>query len=113
MQENLGTNIPVHFERITSLNVLDVCQLSDALSDEQRKVIADNAISIAEGSVSENAWMRAIYVDKTLVGFIMLHIGSDWADGIDCPGVFLWRFMIAKPYQGKGYARAAIKFLIA
>ena len=42
----------------------------------------------------------------------MLHTGSDYADGIDCPGVFLWRLMIAGPYQGKGYGRKALDLLV-
>ena len=74
--------------------------------------MADNALSIAQAHFSENAWLRAIYADETIVGFIMLHIGSDWADGIDCPGVFLWRLMIGKAYQGKGYGKAALDWLI-
>jgi diamine N-acetyltransferase len=56
--------------------------------------------------------MRAIYADETPIGFIMTHTGSDYEVGIDCPGVFLWRFMIATPYQGKGYGRKAKEKLI-
>jgi diamine N-acetyltransferase len=102
----------IHFERITSKNVLEVCALSETLSLDQQQAVADNALSIAQGLCSENAWLRAVYADDQLVGFIMLHIGSDWADGIDCPGVFLWRFMIGGPFQGKGYGREAMLFLI-
>jgi diamine N-acetyltransferase len=76
-------------------------------------MVTDNAISIAQAHCSENAWMRAIYADNELVGFIMLHTGSDYDDGIDCAGVFLWRFMIAGPYQGKQYGRQAIERLLA
>jgi diamine N-acetyltransferase len=57
--------------------------------------------------------MRAIYAGEELVGFLMLHIGSNWADGIDCPGVYLWRLMIAGPHQGKGYGEAAMRVLFA
>ncbi len=60
----------------------------------------------------DSAWFRAIYDGDTPVGFIMTHTGSDYEDGIDCPGVFLWRFMIAGPYQGKGYGRLALAKLI-
>jgi len=42
----------------------------------------------------------------------MLHIGSDWADGIDCPGIYLWRLMIGAEYQGRGYGKAAVLFLV-
>lgn len=108
----IKTKPTVHFERITSENVLEVCRLSQTLSAVQRKAVANNAVSIAQSQFSENAWMRAVYAEKDLVGFIMLHIGSDWADGIDCPGVFLWRLMIAGPYQGRGYGEAAIQMLV-
>jgi diamine N-acetyltransferase len=82
------------------------------LNPRQRRMVADNALSIAQAHFSENAWLRAIYADDTPIGFLMLHIGSDYADGIDCPGVYLWRFMIAGPYQGQGYGREALQFLL-
>jgi diamine N-acetyltransferase len=103
----------VHFVRVTARTVLQVCALSETLTPAQRRMVADNAVSIAQGHFSESAWMRAIYADETLVGFIMLHTGSDYDDGIDCPGVFLWRLMIAGPYQGKGYGRRAMERLLA
>jgi diamine N-acetyltransferase len=102
----------VHFERITARTVLEICRLSETLTPRQREMVADNALSIAQAHCSENAWLRAIYADDTPIGFLLLHIGSDYADGIDCPGVFLWRFMIAGPYQGRGYGREAIQFLL-
>jgi diamine N-acetyltransferase len=102
----------IHFERITAQTVLEICKMSETLSDTQRESVGDNALSIAQAHFSENVWMRAIYADQTPVGFIMLHLGSDWADGIDCPGVFLWRLMIAQPYQGLGYGKKAMAKLI-
>ncbi|NBD36337.1 MAG: GNAT family N-acetyltransferase [Chloroflexi bacterium] len=75
-------------------------------------MVADNAVSIAQAHVSEQAWLRAIHADDELVGFIMLHFGSDYDDGIDCPGVFLWRLMIAKEFQGRGYGAQAMARLI-
>lgn len=89
-----------------------ICDLSETLSSSHRKMVADNVWSIAEAHFSSCAWMRAIYADDTPVGFIMTHTGSDHEDGIDCPGVFLWRFMIAGPCQGKGYGRRALEKLI-
>jgi len=103
----------IHFKRITAQDVLPVCELTHSLSPEQRLMVTDNAISMAQASFSKHAWMRAIYADNELIGFILLHIGSDYDDGIDCPGVFLWRFMIAHPYQSKGYGRLAMERLFA
>ena len=110
-KEPMNTN--VHFVQLSAKNVLEICKMSETLPGEQRQAVADNALSIAQGHCSSNAWMRAIYQDSTPVGFIMLHLGSDWEDGIDCPGVFLWRFMIARPYQGRGLGKAAIELLIS
>jgi diamine N-acetyltransferase len=102
----------IHFMRITATTMNQICDLSDTLSPAQRRMVAPNVRSIAEAHFSPNAWMRAIYADDTPIGFIMTHTGSDYEDGIDCPGVFLWRFMIASPYQGKGYGKRALEKLI-
>lgn len=102
----------IHFMRITATTMNQICNLSETLSPIHRHMVADNVRSIAEAHFSESVWMRAIYADQTPVGFIMTHTGSDYEDGIDCPGVFLWRFMIAGPYQGKGYGKLALLKLI-
>lgn len=106
------TTPDIHFMRITVTTMNQICDLSETLSPAQRTMVADNVRSIAEAHFSESVWMRAIYADETPIGFIMTHTGSDYEDGIDCPGVFLWRFMIAGPYQGKGYGRRALEKLI-
>jgi diamine N-acetyltransferase len=103
----------IHFKRISAATVLAICELSETLPAAQRRMVTDNAVSIAQASFSEHAWMRAIYADDTPVGFLLLHSGSDYDDGIDCPGIFLWRFMIAHPYQGKGYGRLTMERLLA
>ena len=107
-----SSSIDIHFRRITAATVLDVCRLSASLPAPQREMVTDNAISIAQAHVSEQAWLRAIYADEELVGFILLHFGSDYDDGIDCPGVFLWRLMIAKEFQRRGYGAQAMARLI-
>jgi len=112
MENSKQSGQEIHFERIKSSNVSDVCELSDTLTSVQRRMVADNARSIAQAHCSENCWMRAIYADKVLVGFILMHFGSDFEDGIDCPGAFLWRFMISLPFQGKGYGKKALLRLI-
>jgi diamine N-acetyltransferase len=101
----------IHFTRLTPRNVVAICRLSETLLPGQRQMVADNAWSIAQGHCSENVWMRAIYAGDTPAGFIMLHLGSDYEDGIDCPGAFLWRFMIAGPFQGQGWGRLALERL--
>ena len=103
----------IHFRRITCTTLNEVCALSKTLLPEQRGMVADNVISIAEAHYSSCAWLCAVYADETPIGLIMTHTGSDVEDGIDCPGVFLlWRFMIAYPYQEKGYGKQALEKLI-
>lgn len=80
----------------------EVCELSETLSEEQQGFVTDNGMSIAEGFCSENSWFRAVYADETLIGFVMLHVGSDWDDGIECPGAFLWRLMVGGQFQDLG-----------
>jgi len=102
----------IHFRRITATTMDRICELSETLSPAQRTMVADNVRSIAQAHFSPSAWMRAIYAGDTPIGFIMTHTGPDHEDGFDCPGVFLWRFMIAGPYQGKGYGKRALETLI-
>ena len=102
----------IHFMRITAPTMNQICDLSETLSPAHRKMVADNVRSIAEAYFSPSAWMRAVYADDAPIGFILTHTGSDYEDGIDCPGVFLWRFMIAEPFQGKGYGKRALEKLI-
>lgn len=104
--------LEVTLRRITVNNVEDVCDLSKTLSPAQRNKVADNGESIAVAHYSEDAWFRAVYAGEEPVGFIMLHTGADWSDGLDFPGMFLWRFMIAGPDQGKGYGRKAIGLVL-
>jgi diamine N-acetyltransferase len=104
--------IDIHFMHITAATLNQICKLSETLSPTQRHMVADNVVSIAEAHFSDSAWFRAIYADDTPVGFIMTHTGSDYEDGIDCPGCFLWRFMIAGPYQSKGYGKLALEKLV-
>jgi len=104
-QEN-DHNAKVSLREITSETVVQICKLSDTLSEQQQKMVAPNAISIAQAHFSDKAWFRAIYANEMVVGFIMLY------DDSEKPEYFLWRLMIAGPYQGKGYGRKAIELLI-
>jgi diamine N-acetyltransferase len=103
----------VTLRRVTAETVTDVCHLSETLSPAQREMVADNGQSIAEAHFSENAWFRAIYLGEEIVGFVMVHVGADWHDGISCPGAFLWRLMVAGGEQGKGIGAKALALVIA
>ena len=96
---------------VTGETVRTICKLSDTLSDAQKRMVAPNAVSIAEAHFSEHAWFRAIYADDTPVGFVMLYIGPNDEQPPE-EEHFLWRYMIEGPHQGKGYGRRALQIVI-
>jgi len=96
----------VTLREITEETVVEICKLSDTLPAAQRKMVASNALSIAQAHFSNKAWFRAIYAGDTPVGFIMLYDNPDEAE------YFLWRLMVAGSEQGKGYGRKAVEQLI-
>jgi len=102
-----GQDATVTLREVSGETVTTICKLSDTLPEEQSKMVAPNAMSIAQAHFAEHAWFRAIYADETPVGFVMLWDDSEKAE------YFLWRLMIAAPHQKKGYGRQAIEHLIA
>ncbi len=104
--QEAGRAARVTLREITGETVTTICKLSDTLPEEQHKMVAPNAMSIAQAHFSDSAWFRAIYADETPIGFVMLWDDSQKAD------YFLWRFMIAAPHQRKGYGRCAIEQLV-
>ena len=99
-------NARVSLREITVDTVNQVIQLSDTLTEGQQKLLASNAVSIAQAHFLPKAWPRAIFANETLVGFLMLHDNSDSGD------YFLWRLMIARSHQRKGFGRRAIELLV-
>lgn len=102
----MGPYTPVELVEITEETVSGIVLLSETLTEPQRSMVADNAVSISQGHFSQYAWFRAIFAGKAPVGFLMLY------DSAEEPDYFLWRFMIAEPYQGRGYGRQAIDRLV-
>jgi diamine N-acetyltransferase len=106
LAQRFGPYQTISLQELTEDNVGDICVLSWTLSEPYKNYVAQNAISIAQGHYSKHAWMRAIYADEVPVGFMMLY------DDPEEPDYFLWRFMIAEPYHGRGFGRKAIELLI-
>ena len=103
----------VLFKEITNDNVIDICQLS--VFENQSHFVAPNSISLAEAYASRNENIFAapfgIYDNDTLIGFIM--IGYDALDDPEEPEIakgnyLLWRLMLDKRFQGKGYAKPVL-----
>ena len=81
------------------------------VTTEQAQYIASNRDSLRDSAENpEVARPFAIYVDDKMVGFTMLAFDEDYDDPND--RYWLWRFMIDKDLQGRGYGRAALKAVI-
>lgn len=104
--EHLNSETEITFREITRDTVRQICNLSHTLSDTHRKMVADNAVSIAQAHFEPKAWFRAIYAHDEPVGFVMLF------DNPEKQEYFLWRFMIAGSHHGKGYGKQAIEKLL-
>ena len=99
----------VELREVTRHTVSFVCKLD---AGDGGKQVAPNAVSIAQAHFQGEAWFRAVYDDELLVGFVMLY-DPTLVDSSAEPDFFLWRLMIDKSHQAKGYGRAAVEALVA
>ncbi|MHC5037284.1 MAG: GNAT family N-acetyltransferase [Planctomycetota bacterium] len=76
------------------------------VAPEQRQFVAENAVSIAEAHFTKEAWFRAIYAGKIPVGFVMLYLDEKQ------PRYFVWRLMIDRRHQRKGYGGKGLAMAI-
>lgn len=100
---------------ITAENLRAVLRLTPGAIGE--RMVATNAVSLAQAAYSANAVPRAIMVGDgemaKAVGFIMLYdttIDPTLAvkDEVTAGHIGIWRLMIDFQHQGKGYGEAAI-----
>jgi len=99
----------VELRKIDSNNVAKCVELK--VADEQRQYISSNEESLKEAAENENvARYFAIYADDKMVGFTMFAFDEEYEDPND--RYWLWRFMIDKKLQGKGYGSLALKEII-
>jgi len=89
---------------VTPSNVDDVLALR--VGPEQEQFVANNARSLAQGSVHPYAWRRAIYAGETPVGYVML------VDDPHAPAYYLWRLMVDHRYQRCGFGGRAMEQVI-
>ena len=102
----------ITLKKVTRLNLRTILQLE--VKPEQKKLVASNAISVAEAYFNKDAWFRAIYADNIPIGFAMIGDSSlkYKNNPKHRPSYFLWRFMIDANYQGKGYGKEAMELII-
>lgn len=107
---NYGENC-MNMENIQlELKELDHCSFSLVTQlevfENQKECVSSNAFSMAQANFHRDAWFRGIFVNGEAVGFVMLKLDHDNAD------YYLWRFMIDKNHQGKGYGKLALDKIV-
>ena len=74
--------------------------------ENQHNFLTSNAVSIAQSKVQPEYIPLAIYSDEKAIGFAMYGIGRD--DG----QYWIYKFMIDRRYQSKGFGKVALQLLI-
>ena len=115
----------IRFEKVDYFNFNDLIDLK--VTEPQRDFVADNIYSIAEAYAANAskgyAMPFGIYLDDKPIGFIMFgyYPDLDYArqalEEDDIPeyiirSYLIWRFMIDKEYQGKGYGKEALQLAL-
>ena len=100
-----------HFREVTRENLYDVLALK--VTPAQKRFVASVAKSIAEAHYYPSAWFRAVYVEETPVGFVLLNDDRQMEGEERGDGMYLWRFLVDHRFQGKGYGRQTLEMVIA
>ena len=112
----------MHLEKIDAKTLWDVVCLE--LEEEQKEFVPSNEISIAQAYTAIgtdcSVFPFGIYDDEENVGFLMIAFNLSTLyelEGGYIPEVLknnycLWRLMIDKDYQKRGYGREAVKLAL-
>ena len=100
----------IRLKEITNKNIWKVCALEPF--DEQKDFVAENIQSLAEAYATRNegnnALPLAVYQDDELIGFVMIGkgtVGNEEESDLIKENYCLWRLMIDKKFQGKGFGK--------
>ena len=116
----------IHLEKVNYNNYYDLIKLE--VNESQKNFVASNMFSLAEAyavvASKGFALPFGIYLEDKPVGFLMsgYYPDLDYAhkafdDDEEIPdyivsSYLLWRFMIGREYQGKGYGREALRLAL-
>ena len=108
----------LRLEKVNGKNVWDILKLT--VEENQKNFVANNDISIIEAytAITANgyAFPFGIYENETPVGFLMIGFDIDdyWDDApsIAKGNYNLWRLMIDKAYQRRGYGKEAVQLAL-
>lgn len=108
----------IQLKEITNKNIWKVCALEPF--DEQKDFVAENIQSLAEAYATRNegnnALPLAVYQDDALIGFVMIGkgtVGNEEESDLIKENYCLWRLMIDKKFQGKGYGKQTMDAVMA
>ncbi len=91
----------VAIDRHNYLSILDL-----AVHENQRRFVASNMYSLAQAYVQPECEPLALYAENKPVGFAMYCLDRDDHE------YWIYRLMIDKRYQRRGYGREAMRLLI-
>ncbi len=96
----------LHLKPVTKENLDAVLVLQ--VNERQQRFVSSVAESLSQAYVyTETAFPFAVYDDQTVVGFIMMGYYEEKEY------YTLWKLLIDRRYQGRGYGRAALEQGIA
>ena len=104
----------LELKKINRNNVGEILKLE--VSDNQKSFVATNNSSIIEAYIeiieNDDVFTFGIYKDDTSIGFLMIgydvHSDDKGAPKIAKGNYNIWRLMIDKKFQGKGFGKKAI-----
>ena len=107
----------VELRKVNAKNIWKLIALE--VEERQRGFVATNTQSILEAYCAITsggiAMPYGVYDGETPVGFVMLGFGcEDWEDAprIAKDNYNIWRFMIDRRYQGRGYGKQAMEAIL-
>jgi len=108
----------INLNPVTGDNCVPI--ISMEVHEHQKRFVATNAKSLSQAyarwkDCGTPPLTYGIYNNDDLVGFMMIdyETAEENQDTIKEPCYYLWRFMMDKNHQGKGYGKAALQQAIA
>lgn len=101
--------VKVTLREVTADNAQAVVALRTTPAQERFVSTVEHSLHEAERHPDEHPWLRAIYAGEQPVGFVM--VAWDFVPEpphSDGP-YFLWKLLIDRDHQGKGYGRQAVE----
>lgn len=99
---------------VTRETVHDLIKL--VVREDQQGLVTPNVVTLAEAPFETGARVWGLWVGERAVG-LMAMVHPDlyrWHQpGDDTEAAYLWRLMIDRAEQGKGYGRAALEMAVA